>query len=115
MVRALLDAAEPSVSCRVDGGGAEHVVKDHCRAADNTGLITVRGRQDLQLAGRQGRRVAINGCAQSCYQDVVGLGHVTGDDQSLGVEQIDGTREDFADMTTAFADQPTRFWVAGHG
>jgi hypothetical protein len=35
-----------SVSCSINGTGTEHVVKDHCRAADDTGLITVGGGQD---------------------------------------------------------------------
>ena len=75
----------------VDGAGAEHMIQDHCGATDYAGLVAMGRRQDLWFAGSQGDRVAVYALAQSCYEYVVGLGHVAGDDQCFGVEQVDGT------------------------
>ncbi len=74
------------------------MIQDHCGATDYAGLVAVGGRQKQDFAGSQGDRVAVYALAQSCYEYVVGLGHVAGDDQCFGVEQVDGTGEYLADM-----------------
>ena len=70
------------------------------------------GGQYLEFAGSQGGRVAVHGLAQAGDQDVVGLGHVSSDDQRFGIEQIDGAREYLADVSPTFPDQSPGFGVA---
>src|ERR1700694_3201053 len=96
----------------VDCACTQHVVQNHCSAADYAGLVGVGGWQYLQFAGGEGGRVAVHGFAQTSHEDVVGLGHVSGDDQRFGVEQVDRTREYLADVAPTFPDQPPGFGVA---
>ena len=88
------------------------MIQDHCGATDYAGLVAVGRRQYLEFAGSQGDRVAVDGLAQARDEYVVGLGHVAGDDQCFGVEQVDGAREYLADVAPTFPDQPPGFGVA---
>jgi hypothetical protein len=99
----------------IDCAGTQHVVQNHCGAADYAGLVAVGGWQYLEFAGGQGGCIAVHRFAQSCCEDVVGLGHVAGDDQCFGVEQVDRAGEYLADVSATFPDQPSRFGVAADG